>query len=52
MIIIIITIIPIIAIIIITVVDLQAMFDKRVKKLFEEEVRCPGELDQIKKNYM
>merc|ERR1711963_660248 len=33
-------------------VDLQAMFDKRVKKLFEEEVRCPGELDQIKKNYM
>merc|ERR1712088_776519 len=33
-------------------VDLQAMFDKRVKKLFEEEVRCPGELDQIEKNYM
>ena len=38
--------------IIIIMVDLQAMFDKRVKKLFEEEVRCPGELDQIKKNYM
>merc|ERR1712054_102408 len=26
--------------------------EKRVNKLFEEEVRCPGELDQIKKNYM
>ena len=37
---------------IIIMVNLQAMFDKRVKKLFEEEVRCPGELDQIKKNYM
>ena len=41
-----------IKIMIIIMVDLQAMFDKRVKKLFEEEVRCPGELDQIKKNYM
>lgn len=28
------------------------MFDERVKKLFVDEVRCPGELDQIKKKYM
>lgn len=33
-------------------VDIQAMFDKRVKKLFEEEVRCPEELEHIKKKYM
>ena len=33
-------------------VDIQAMFDKRVKKLFEDEVRCPAELEQIKKKYM
>merc|ERR1711936_717408 len=33
-------------------VEIQSMFDTRVKKLFEEEVRCPKELDQIKKKYM
>jgi len=33
-------------------VDIQAMFDKRVKKLFEDEVRCPAELTLIKKTYM
>merc|ERR1712045_485755 len=33
-------------------VDIQAMFDKRLKKLFEEEVKCPEELEHIKKKYM
>ena len=33
-------------------VDIQALFDKRVKKLFEDDLRCPPELDQIKKTYM
>lgn len=33
-------------------VKIQEMFDKRVKKLFEEEVKCPEELDMIKKEYM
>jgi len=33
-------------------VETQSMFDERVKKLFVDEVRCPGELDQIKKKYM
>merc|ERR1712088_736936 len=33
-------------------VQIQSQFDARVRKLFEDEVRCPGELDQIKKKYM
>lgn len=33
-------------------VKIQEMFDKRVKKLFEEEVVCPDELQTIKKEYM
>merc|ERR1712045_500009 len=33
-------------------VQIQSLFDARVRKLFEDEVRCPGELDQIKKKYM
>jgi hypothetical protein len=33
-------------------VQIQSLFDARVRKLFEDEVRCPGELDQIKKEYM
>jgi len=33
-------------------VKIQEMFDKRVKKLFEEEVQCPEELNTIKKEYM
>merc|ERR1712110_46099 len=33
-------------------VDIQAMFDRRVKKLFEDDLRCPPELENIKKTYM
>ena len=33
-------------------VDIQALFDKRVKKLFENELVCPEEAAFIKKNYM
>jgi len=33
-------------------VDIQGEFDKRVKKLFEEELICPDEATFIKKNYM
>lgn len=33
-------------------VKIQEMFDKRVKKLFEDEVKCPDELQTIKKDYM
>ena len=33
-------------------VQIQSQFDARVKKLFEDEVRCPEELEQIKKTYM
>ena len=31
-------------------VDIQGEFDKRVKKLFEEELICPDEATFIKKN--
>jgi hypothetical protein len=33
-------------------VQIQSLFDGRVRKLFEDEVRCPEELNQIKKTYM
>ena len=33
-------------------VDIQALFDGRVKKLFEEKLECPGEVEIIKKDYM
>jgi len=33
-------------------VDIQAMIDKRVKKLFEDELVCPEEVSVIKKQYM
>lgn len=33
-------------------VKIQEMFDKRVKKLFEDEAKCPDELTTIKKDYM
>ena len=33
-------------------VKIQEMFDKRVKKLFEEEVKCHEELTMIKGEYM
>merc|ERR1711936_1113192 len=33
-------------------VDIQSMFDGRVKKLFEEKLECPGEVQVIKKDYM
>ena len=33
-------------------VKIQEMFDKRVKKLFEDQVQCPEELQTIKKDYM
>jgi septum formation topological specificity factor MinE len=33
-------------------VKIQEMFDKRVKKLFEDQVQCPDELQMIKKEYM
>lgn len=33
-------------------VDIQQMFDNRVKKLFEDELKCPDEVTIIKKEYM
>ena len=33
-------------------VEIQAMLDKRVKKLFEDELACPDEVTVIKKQYM
>merc|ERR1719282_992641 len=33
-------------------VDIQGLFDKRVKKLFEDELVCPDEVTTIKKDYM
>eukprot|EP00092_Neocalanus_flemingeri_P080997 GFUD01101095.1.p1 GENE.GFUD01101095.1~~GFUD01101095.1.p1 ORF type:complete len:623 (-),score=238.28 GFUD01101095.1:389-2257(-) len=33
-------------------VDIQGLYDKRVKKLFEEELVCPDEVKVIKKEYM
>ena len=33
-------------------VDIQALLDGRVKKLFEEKLECPGEVEIIKKDYM
>ena len=33
-------------------VDIQSMFDARVKKLFEEKLECQGEVQIIKKDYM
>ena len=33
-------------------VDLQGLYDKRVKKLFEDELVCPEEVNKIKKDYM
>ena len=33
-------------------VDIQALLDGRVKKLFEEKLACPGEVEIIKKDYM
>jgi len=33
-------------------VDIQGMYDKRVKKLFEDELVCPEEVKMIKKEYM
>merc|ERR1711970_688609 len=33
-------------------VDIQGMYDKRVKKLFEEELVCTEEVKMIKKEYM
>jgi len=33
-------------------VDLQGQYDKRVKKLFEDELVCPDEVKMIKKEYM
>jgi len=33
-------------------VDIQGMMDKRVKKLFEEQLQCPEEVDVLKKVFM
>eukprot|EP00092_Neocalanus_flemingeri_P045097 GFUD01050238.1.p1 GENE.GFUD01050238.1~~GFUD01050238.1.p1 ORF type:complete len:614 (+),score=237.34 GFUD01050238.1:78-1919(+) len=33
-------------------VDIQGLYDKRVKKLFEDELVCPDEVKMIKKEYM
>jgi len=33
-------------------VDIQALFDKRVKTLFEANLECPDEVNQIKQTYM
>jgi hypothetical protein len=33
-------------------VEVQGLFDKRVKKLFEDELMCPEEAAQIKEKYM
>jgi len=33
-------------------VDIQGQYDKRVKKLFEDELVCPDEVKMIKKEYM
>ena len=33
-------------------VDIQALLDGRVRKLFEEKLECPGEVEIIKKDYM
>jgi len=33
-------------------VDIQDMFNKRVKKLFEDQLQCPQEVETIKKQYM
>ena len=33
-------------------VDIQALLDGRVKKLFEEKLECPGEVEIIKRDYM
>jgi len=33
-------------------VDMQGLYDKRVKKLFEDELVCPQEVKMIKKEYM
>ena len=33
-------------------VDIQALFDKRVKALFEANLECPDEVNQIKQTYM
>ena len=33
-------------------VDIQGLYDKRVKKLFENEVVCPDEVKMIKREYM
>jgi len=33
-------------------VDIQGLYDKRVKKLFEDELVCPDEVKTIKKMYM
>jgi len=33
-------------------VDIQGLYDKRVKKLFEDELVCPDEVKTIKKEYM
>merc|ERR1712045_530273 len=33
-------------------VDVQELFDKRVKKLFENDLQCPDEVDTIKKQFM
>merc|ERR1712013_301579 len=33
-------------------VEIQGMLDKRVKKLFEDELTCPDEVSVIKKQYM
>ena len=33
-------------------VDIQGLYDKRVKKLFENELVCPDEVKMIKKEYM
>merc|ERR1719334_2127608 len=33
-------------------VEIQSMFDKRVKELFENELVCPDEVFILKKNFM
>ena len=33
-------------------VDIQGLYDKRVRKLFENELVCPDEVKMIKKEYM
>ena len=33
-------------------VDIQGLYDKRVKQLFENELVCPDEVKMIKKEYM